>query len=233
MSFVMTDPHKRDNSWETDLIWKYFHLVTTEAPPQGAWYKGMDPLGELSNRHRVYELLVNEADHTNPKTPDEVGKSMIPWNQNNKGILKTCSGKEICGTSIKLVFARYMKGWTLGKEPVAISVTKKGFDATKWTIDKLQSEIPVRLGLRMKHGGTHYVGIVGHRCRKKPLPPSPDGKLECSADNEFLCLEPWAGGVDANASIIYAGTETAFLGIIQQSGSTWTYGTTTGSSVEA
>ena len=29
----MVDTHVKDASWETDLIWHYFHDVTTEAKP--------------------------------------------------------------------------------------------------------------------------------------------------------------------------------------------------------
>lgn len=223
----MADKHKRDPSWQTDLIWHYFHEVTTEAKPWGDWYKDMDPFGELRNRHRIYELLVDNADQTNPSTQDLVGKSKIPWNQNNAGFLKTIGGKLFCGSLIKIVFTRYM-GWS-GVEPHSNDVDKKGFDAASWTIDNLRRKKPVRAGL----GGHHYVGIVGHRCRTIPLPPGIAGPLQCTVENEFLCLEPWAGGVLATDSITYAGTVTGFLGIIQQGGSTWKYGTLNVSLVEA
>lgn len=223
----MADAHKPDSVWETDLIWHYFHNVTTSAPPRGSWYKQMDPLGELSSRHRVYELLVDEDKHTSPGSADDVGKSKIPWNQNNADFLKTVGGKYYCGSLIKIVFTRYM-GWS-GGEPTPRSVKKNGFDAAQWTIGKLKKKIPVRAGL----GGHHYVGIVGHRCRVVPPPRHAAAPSTCSVDTEFLCLEPWAFGVDATDSITYAGRSTGFLGVIHQSGKTWKYGKLLVTTVEA
>jgi hypothetical protein len=224
----MVDTHKRDPSWETDLIWHYFHGVHTTANPgqYKNFYRDMDPTGQLSDRHRVYELLVDEPDQTSPSTDDEVGKSKIPWNQNNAGFLKSIGGgAEWCGSIVKMVFIRYM-GWT--REPRARSVNERGFDAASWTIDKLKNNIPVRVGF----GGSHYVGIVGHHCVIRPLPAGASGPSECGRDNDFLCIEPWAGGVDATASITYAGTSTGFLGIIQQRGPMWKYGRLTATWVE-
>jgi hypothetical protein len=215
----MTDKHTRDYSWETDLIWHYFHEVTTPANTWANWYTEMDPLGELSNRHRVYELLVDEADHTYPGTQEKVGKSMIPWNQNNAGFLKRVGGALWCGSLVKIVLVRYM-GWS-SKEPTARDIKAKGFNAALWTINNLKRNVPVRASL----GGHHYVGIVGHRCRGKPLPPGMQGPEVCSPDNDFLCIEPWAFGINATDSIKYAGKNTGFLGIIKQTGTVWTYGT--------
>jgi hypothetical protein len=213
----MADTHIRDSSWETDLIWDYFHAMSTKADPRGEWYKNMDPLGQLSTRHFIYELLVDQADHTNPPTAAEVDKSLIPWNQNNADFLRTVHGQLWCGSIVKLVFTRYM-GWT-GVEPKYYPVTKKGFDAARWTIEKLRKKIPVRASL----GGHHYVGIVGHRCVPQSLPAGVAGPAACSHDNDFLCLEPWAGGIEATASITYAGSTTSFLGIIEQRGARWKY----------
>src|SRR6187455_535390 len=97
----MADTHKRDFSWETDLIWHYFHDTRTPANPRGGWYAQMDPLGELSNRHRVYELLVDETSQTFPGSQQLVGESKISWNQNNAGFHKTVGGKYFCGSLIK------------------------------------------------------------------------------------------------------------------------------------
>jgi hypothetical protein len=185
----------------------------------------MDPTGELSDRHRVYELLVDEPAQTAPPDEDKVHESKIPWNQNNAGFLKTVGGQEWCGSFVKIFFTRYM-GWS-GVEPTPRPVNKKGFDAVRWTIDKLNHNIPVRAGF----GGAHYVGIVGHRCLLRPLPPGVSGPLDC--DTDFLCIEPWAFGVEATDSITYAGTTTGFLGIIQQRASTWKYGRLVVSWVEA
>lgn len=218
----------RDPSWDTDLLWHYFHEVSTPAKPRGDWYKGMDPGGELSDRHHVYEILVHGGAQTNPASDAETAVSKIPWNQNNGDFLKTVGGAEYCGSIVKIVFTRYM-GWS-GKEPTPVSVAKKGFDAASWTIDKLKRNIPVRVGF----GGQHYVGIVGHRCVvTNPLPAGVEGPRQCSSKNEFLCIEPWAGGVMGSDSITFAGETTSFLGIIKQNGSNWQYGTLAVTWVEA
>lgn len=208
--------HAPDLSWENDLIWHYFHEIKTTAKPVGYWYKQMDPSGELNDRHRVYEMLLNEGD---PKDGREVAESKIPWNQNNSGFLKTAKTKA-CGTIIKIAFTRYM-GWS-NTQPKSLDIGKRGFDAARLVIDSLRDKKPVRV-----HLGKHYVGIVGHRCR-----PAPAGAGTCSPQNEFLCLEPWAGSVTGDRSIHYAGHDTCFLGIIQQNGSTWQYGDLIANTVE-
>ncbi|NJM52262.1 MAG: hypothetical protein HC846_02020 [Blastocatellia bacterium] len=186
----------------------------------------MDPFGHLTSRHRVYELLVDESNHTAPGSNAIRGQSLIPWNQNNDGFLKTVGGKLWCGSLVKIVLVRYM-GWN-GAEPKGHPVkNNNGFDAANWTIGKLRQRIPVRAWV----GGHHYVGIVGHRCvPDPPLPTGIQGPVNCS--NEFLCIEPWAFGVNAIDSITYAGATTGFLGIIKQSGTTWSYNGETISSVE-
>lgn len=213
----MADTHVKDPSWDTDLLWHYFHDVTTSAPPPlayGKFYKNQDPLGELSNRHRVYQMLVDEPVNTLPPPPaadaqDPMGnnkKSMIPWNQNNGGFLKSVNNELWCGSIIKIVFVRYM-GWKM-VEPAAHNFGKDVAGGVKWTIDKLSKNIPVRASL----GGTHYVGIVGHRSKDKD-------------NTDFLCIDPWAYGAHGTTpdTIIYAGAETAFLGISKRSGASWTY----------
>lgn len=222
----MADPHKRDFAWQDDLIWHYFHDVTTPATTWAHWYKEMDPFGELNDRHRVYELLVGaDTAQNNPNDRNEMGISKIPWNQNNAGFLKRVGGQYWCGSLVKIMFTRYM-GWN-GVEPTSQSVAKKGFDPVLWTIEKLKKNIPVRAGL----GGHHFVGIVGHRCQTKSL--AGVGPLECSPNNEFLVIEPWARGVDFDTTIIYAGAETGFLGVIKQNGPVWQYGKLLVSSIEA
>jgi hypothetical protein len=201
--------HQRDSSWQTDLIWHYFHEITTSARPWGTWHKTMDPKGELSDRHHVYELLVDQGDQTNPQTQDLVGESMIPWNQQNMGFMQDPRVQKSralwCGSIVKIVFCRYM-GWD-GVEPRAHSVNQKGFDAANLTVDQLNKKKPVRVAI----GGHHFVGIVGHRTLK-------------GGDNEFLYIDPLAGGISTGTkTITYAGTETRFLGIITQHGSTWRY----------
>jgi hypothetical protein len=212
----MADPHKRDTTWHTDLLWHYFHEDKSTATKWAHWYRDMDPLGELKNRHRVYEILVDEPAQTNPNA-NTVGASKIPWNQNNTGFLKTVGGGLWCGSLVKIVFTRYM-GWN-GVEPKSESIKRRGFNAALFTINNLRRKVPVRANL----GGHHYVGIVGHRCIRRPLPPKEFGPEACSEDNEFLCIDPWAGGIQGTQTIIYAGTETAFLGVIVQTGSTWKY----------
>ncbi len=211
--------HAPDLAWETDLIWHYLHQIKTEAKPVGHWYKQMDPSGELNDRHRVYEMLLNESDL---KTQRDVDASKIPWNQNNAGFLKTVDGKLYCGSLIKIVFTRYM-GWS-NTQPKSLDIGKRGFDAARLVIDSLRDKKPVRVSL-----GGHYVGVVGHRCR-----PAPGGAgAGCSPQNEFLCLEPWAGGsATGQRTIKYAGKDTCFLGIIQQDGSSWKYDDHTARTVE-
>lgn len=207
--------HGRDLSWTTDLIWQYLHQVKTEAKPRGHWYREMDPSNELSDRHQIYELLINEGNLT---TKEQVAASKIPWNQNNAGFLKTVNGQYYCGSLIKIVFTRYM-GWS-GDEPKSMSVGKKGADVARWVIKSLEDKKPVRVAL----SGKHYVGIVGHRCRTTAPPPGAPGPASCSPRNEFLCIEPWAGGSSTgNGFIRYAGNDSCFLGIIQQDGAKWTY----------
>jgi len=204
-----TCKHGPDSAWETDLIWHYFHQISTEAKPVGHWYKQMDSSGELNDRHRIYEMLLNESDLTLDR-----GKSKIPWNQNNADFLKTVKGKLYCGSMIKIVFTRYM-GWK-NVEPKSLDIGKRGFDAAGLVIASLRDKKPVRVSL-----GGHYVGVVGHRCRPAP---GPAGTTGCSPQNEFLCLEPWAGGsATGGRAIKYAGKDTCFLGIIQQDGSSWKY----------
>lgn len=222
----MACAHKRDSFWQTDLIWHYFHEVRTPARPWGDWHKKMDPREELTDRHHVYELLVDNPDQTNPSGDDMVGKSLIPWNQNNAEFLQCVQGQLWCGSIVKIVFARYM-GWN-GVEPNSHSVNQKVFNAADWTIDQLRHNKPVRAFV----AGHHYVGIVGHRCQLKPLPAGVAGPLACSNDNDFLYIDPWAGGISGQTSITYAGTTTCFLGIIKQHGSTWTYDTELVTAVE-
>jgi hypothetical protein len=217
----VTANHTRDASWTTDLIWHYLHETKLKAPPQGDWYTNMDPLGELSDRHRVYEIIVDEADQTLANTQQKVSNSKIPWNQNNFGFLKTVNQKYNCGSLVKIFFTRYM-GWS-GAEPKSLSIKQKGFDAAAWVIKRLEKKSPVRLAL----GGHHYVGIVGHRCLKT----GPRGGA-CTGNNEFLVIEPWSMGTNVDTTMIYAGTETGFLQIATQEGDEWTYQSHSPSAVE-
>jgi hypothetical protein len=214
----MADPHTRDASWETDLIWHYFHDVATRASPISShrkFFANQDPGGELSDRHRVYEMLVDEDIHTHPElkptteeSMENYKKSKLPWNQNNGGFLKAVNDEYWCGSLIKIVFIRYM-GWK-NIEPEPARFGNNVAKAAEWTIKKLENKIPVRASL----GGRHYVGIVGHR--------------SVGADRsitEFLCIDPWAYGTDGkNQGTTYAGKRTAFLGIAKRSASSWTYG---------
>jgi hypothetical protein len=216
----MSDPHIRDPSWKTDLIWHYFHTVTTaaKAPTYRKFYSNQDPSDELDNRHRVYEMLVDEPLHTHPtlsttstnESMENYKKSKLPWNQNNDGFLKAVNNEYWCGSILKIVFVRYM-GWKMA-EPTArdqVSVGRDPSKAVDWTIKNLENKVPVRTSL----GGAHYVGIVGHRTT------GADNKV-----TEFLCLDPWAYGIDGgNQAMKYAGTSTAFLGISKRDGATWTY----------
>ena len=225
----MSDTHVRDPSWKTDLIWHYFHTVTTEAKAPAAYrkfYSNQDASDELDSRHRVYEMLVDEQLHTLPTlaatadaSMENYKKSKLPWNQNNDGFLKAVNNEYWCGSIIKIVFVRYM-GWKMA-EPTARDQVSAGRDpgkAVDWAIKNLENKVPVRASL----GGAHYVGIVGHRTS------GADGKI-----TEFLCLDPWAYGIDGgNRDMKYAGTKTAFLGISKRDGAIWTYSNKTVAFVE-
>lgn len=99
----MSDTHVRDPSWKTDLIWHYFHTVTTEAKAPAAYrkfYSNQDASDELDSRHRVYEMLVDEQLHTLPTlaatadaSMENYKKSKLPWNQNNDGFLKAVNNE--------------------------------------------------------------------------------------------------------------------------------------------
>ena len=85
-------------------------------------------------------------------------------------------------------------------------------------VKSLRAGQPVRCYLRAKN---HYVGIVG--CRGKKVRPD---ALDSDAykDWEFLVVDPWAGGASTGATtILYAGTQTKFLGIATQVGSKIVY----------
>ncbi|MEX2142441.1 MAG: hypothetical protein WD894_24515 [Pirellulales bacterium] len=201
--------HVKDPSWTFDLIWKHLHENTTKAK-RTHWYGNMDPNGELDDRHRVYELLVDEPNHTYPRGADataanEVRKrSMIPWNQLHPGIIKTFKTKYACGSVMKITFEKYM-GWG-GGYPGEKDVRKKGFDAVAFTVRNIMSGKPVLARTADTRYGHHFVGIVGAR-----MAPA----------WEFLYIDPWAGN---GAPITYAGATTSFLGIIRQENGKLKYG---------
>ncbi|MGL4550196.1 MAG: hypothetical protein ACRC33_03325 [Gemmataceae bacterium] len=198
----MADTHVRDGTWTVDLIWKYLHEVSKPGRRAGSWFDKMDPGGVLNDRHRVYEMLVDEPHHTNPQ-PDEVARSMIPWNQNNKELFEAFGKKWACGSVVKLSFLKYMNGGA-GDQP-AKGVDSKGFDAAAWVTQSLDKGRPVRAHLGEKH---HYVGIVGYRAAAVATPTS---------RFEYLVMEPWAGGAaTGGATIKYAGASTKFLGVMKE-----------------
>ncbi|MGF6312705.1 hypothetical protein ABIB82_006655 [Bradyrhizobium sp. i1.8.4] len=104
----MSVTHTRDPWWKTDLIWNYFHTVTTpaKAPAYRKFYSNQDRSDELDNRHRVYEMLVDEPLHTHPtlsttstdESMENYKKSKLPWNQNNGGFLKAVNNEYWCGS---------------------------------------------------------------------------------------------------------------------------------------
>jgi len=192
----------RDGTWEVDLIWKYFEDTGTAVSSTESWYKKMDPAGSLDDRKHVYKLLLDEPAHTNPSGAD-LPTSMIPWNQQNDGIIKTFDTNLACGSLVKLTFRKYM-GWGRG-EPLQRSVSQRGWDAVAWLIKSLKANMPVRAHLMAKN---HYVGIVGFR------------RLQAAGVlHEFLVIDPWAGGAKTGSTTIsYAGSTTAFLGIARQAG---------------
>ena len=205
----------RDHSWTTDLIWHYFGAGGVDAPPGrfSAYFKNQDPFGLLNKRQNIYDLLVGGTAQSAPTNDAEVAASTIPWNQNNGGFLTAVNQKWWCGSLIKMVFIRYMK-WKDAEPSPTHSTRKSGFDAAAWTIKRLENKVPVRAFL----GGHHYVGIVGHRLLAGPLVAG------ASRTTQFLCIDTWPWGIDASDGAEYAGSRSAFLGIIDQNGKSWTYG---------
>ncbi|MGY4487133.1 hypothetical protein ACVWWR_006324 [Bradyrhizobium sp. LM3.2] len=176
----MSDTHTRDPSWKTDLIWHYFHAVSTAAkvPTYRKFYSNQDPSDELDNRHRVYEMLVDEPLHTHPtlsttstdESMENYKKSKLPWNQNNGGFLKAVNNEYWCGSILKIVFVRYM-GWKMA-EPTArdqVSVGRDPSKAVDWTIKNLENKMPVRASL----GGAHYMSASSATALRGPTTRSP------------------------------------------------------------
>lgn len=206
--------HKKDANWPIDLVWKYLHEASEPGARTGSWFKKMDPGGLLNDRHGVYEMLVDQPAHTNPSTEEEVAKSMIPWNQNNKGLLEAFDNKWACGSVVKLSFLKYM-GWG-NKDYKSKEVGSKGFDAAQWIAEGLWKGMAVRAHLGRKH---HYVGIVGYRTTSY-------SNAKKRFEYEFLVMDPWAGGAATGGNtIVYAGATTAFLGIMKEAGDQLPYDT--------
>lgn len=186
-----------DASWDADLICKYFKDSSDKGKKTGGWYRFMDPNGTLDDRAHVFNMLLNEPDHTNP--PD-VEQSMIPWNQLNAGMVKAFNSRFACGSVVKVAFTKYM-GWS-GKPIPVRKWNTRGWDGIAWLKKSLTAGYPARAYLQTRH---HYVGIVGYRVR---------GLAMFSSVNEFLIMDPWPGGADTGSTTIkYAGKDTAFLGI--------------------
>ncbi len=198
----MSCAHTKDSAWLHDLIWKYLHEDKSKPKSVGHWYNTMDPLGTvLEDRHRVYEMLVDEPAHGNPDGT-QVGTSMIPWNQNNKAFLNKVGGGLWCGSIVKIFFWKYM-GWG-ASDPPGHSTTTKGFDAAHWVMESLASGRPVRARL----SAHHYVGIVGAKIDGLSI-------KQKRFKYAFLCIDPWAGGATtAMLELDYGGGKTSFLGVV-------------------
>jgi hypothetical protein len=227
--------HVKDPNWSIDLIWKYFHEDATKAK-QVSHYKFMDPKGDLDDRHNVYRTLVDDAAKTDSNWRSVRGDkysfndTMIPWNQNHPGMVKKFGGHLACGSVTKITFMKYM-GW--GENyPVQTSLNSRNVDAVVALIVRnLLNGKPVLAKVASDTYGWHFVGIVG--CRPQAfasLAGSIDSELKLAARRksaqqwDFLYLDPWAGSVDGNNSITYAGATTRFLGIITQQGAKLKYG---------
>lgn len=196
--------HTKDTSWTTDLIWHYLHETTSAAPPVGGWYKQMDPQNTLSDRHHVYEMLVDSLEHSDPLA-HEIRGSMIPWNQRNAGMMAAFKTELACGSVVKIAFMRYMD-WG-GSETPSRDVNSKKFDAADWIVKSLYANRPVRAYLKKKN---HYVGIVGHRGTAGSI--------------ELLIMDPWPGGASTGATQLdYGGGKTKFLGVATQNGKFFDY----------
>jgi hypothetical protein len=161
-------------------------------------------------------MLLNDAGQTNPADNDKRAESMIPWNQNNDGIVKSFKSNLACGSVVKIAFIKYMgwPGFVKGKqhEPPRRSMAHKNWNGLKYIIKSLDAGKPVRVFLKAKN---HHVGIVGYR----PLPMA-----VADTQYEFLVMDPWAGGARTGTETIkYAGKDTKFLGIGKQDGNKIVY----------
>ena len=210
-----------DNDWDVDLIEKYLLNTTGPGIKTGEWYKFMDPPGKLNDRRYVHDLLTGKkiSAPTVSDTCPDISKrdaSMIPWNQNNKGILRAFGKMNLpCGSMVKLTFCKYM-GWMYPKEPNNRGTSHPGWNAVLWIVKSLKAGKPVRAKIEALH---HYVGIVGFRdCLSFSLPRSDE-----SATFEFLCIDPWAGGARTGEVKIKYAKDTKFLGIARQIGTQLKY----------
>lgn len=206
-----------DDDWDVDLIEKY--LVSTSGPAikTGEWYKFMDPTGKLNDRRYVYDMLTGKSSTSDTcPTLSNRDASMIPWNQNNKGILKAFGKRKLpCGSMVKLAFCKYM-GWRYPTEPTNRSTSFPKWNAILWIVKSLRAGKPVRAKIDALH---HYVGIVGFRDYLKFAIPRADE----TATFEFLCIDPWAGGARTGEVKIKYAKETKFLGIAHQIGTNLKY----------
>jgi hypothetical protein len=203
--------HLKDPYWHLDLIWKHLHEDATKSKSIH-WYQHMDPKGMLDDRHSVYEMLVEQPDHSAPSTNEIREQSMMPWNQLHPGMKTAFKTKYACGSVVKITFQKYM-GWG-GADPVERDVGKKGFDAVEFIVRNLINGRPVRARTADTRYGHHFVGIVGARTLEH-LPAKRRNKFE------FLYIDPWAGN---GTPIKYAGATTSFLGIIHEEGDKLKYG---------
>jgi hypothetical protein len=226
--------HVKDPNWSIDLIWKHFHESATKVTPV-AQYKQMDPKGELHERHRVYQMLVDEPAHTNSTwRPASKGyhfnDSMLPWNQNHPGMVKAFGKHTACGSLVKITFNKYM-GWGTNY-PVQQTLNSRNVSAiVALIVRNLLNGKPVLAKVASDTYGWHFVGIVG--CRPQAfaiMGGKIDAELKLASKRksvekwDFLYIDPWAGSVDGGNSMTYAGTTTKFLGMIQQQGDTLKYG---------
>ena len=110
----MACTHKKDNTWATDLLWYYTHVVIkpladTEYTKSwfDSWHGKPDPANAKNDRHKVYELFLDEA------KPTDWRDSKVPWNQENPQFRKHMESKGFnglfCGAAAKIFLKKYMK----------------------------------------------------------------------------------------------------------------------------
>lgn len=208
---VRCTKHSKDLNWTHDLLWYFLHevaehpwLVKGEMPSIPNWFDGWFRRVNseaLTNRHKVYELLVDNP-LTAPQTDTVKTTSPIPWNQNHREFKAACSrmrnpidNKKACGTIVKVFFEKYMV-WEKRNERSVVGTGSDLDKICKSVVASLERKKPVRVRLANPN---HYIGIVG--CN--------------GAGDRFLCIEPWAGNYQPY--LVYALRSTGFLATLRYS----------------
>jgi len=180
----MACTHRQDRTWTTDLLWYYTHvsdksLADTKYTKSwfDSWHVRLDPANAKKDRHKVYELLLDEAE------PANWSDSKVPWNQENPRFTAHMNSKGFkglfCGAAVKIFLNKYMKLVDYPTRKWPRGQNKEAEKACKWILDCLKNRTPVIVGLGHENVAlvSHYVGIVGHK--------------KVAALDHFLFIEPY------------------------------------------